>query len=69
MVALQRDIAFLGLGKERHFTEFTFGDPRVEIVAAQHVFEIFHTVDFVHAFFRADHEPNMVPFAYGLGGV
>src|ERR1019366_7096545 len=69
VVALQRDVTAAGLGEERHFAKFAFGDAGVEIVAADDVFKILHAVDFMDALFRADDEADMIPFADGLGGV
>src|SRR5439155_7336597 len=69
VIALERKITAVGLRKERHRREFAFGNALLEIVAAQHVIEIFHAVDVVLTFLRADNKTDVVPLAGGFGGI
>ena len=66
---MQCDEAIGGLDKKRHLRKLALGHARVEIVAAEDVFKIFHAVDFMDTFLRADDEADMIPFADGFGGV
>src|SRR6185437_3388125 len=69
MVTLQSDGAAGGFGKVRHLRELALGDAGVEIVAAEHIVKIFHSIDIVFALVGADEEPNVVPLADRLGRV
>ena len=69
MIALQGNEPAGGFRKSRHLAEFALRHPGVEIIAAQHVFKIFHAIDFVHALFRTDEQPHVIPLAHRLGGI
>ena len=69
VIALQGEVAGVGLGEHRHLAELALGDAGVEIFAAQDVLEIFHAVDFVLAFLRADEQADVVPLAGGFRGI
>ena len=66
---LERNAAFAGLGEERHPGELALGHPLVEIVAAQGVFEVLHTVDGVLTLPGADEQADLVPLADRLDTV
>ena len=69
MIALECDVALVELRKKRHPAKFAHRHALFEIVAAEDVIEVFHTVDLVLAFLRTNKQAHMIPFASRFGGI
>ncbi len=69
MIALKDEVAFASLCKVLHLGEFARGDTLLKVIAAEHVFEIFHAIDRVNAFVRSHEQAEVVPFTGRLCGI
>ena len=69
MIALESDISDVRFSEKRHPAELALGDALLEVIAAEHVIEVFCTVNPVLALFGCNNQTNMIPLPDGLSSV